>query len=247
MSAADRARSKSASTSPSKADSRAKSGRAGSQADVSRRRVSPWIKAFVAFHIVAITIWAVPDPPEQFLNNPSSWHVDTSSLAAGSRSLNYGLRLFSSMYLKSSIVRLYLLPTGFWQYWDMFAPNPADTDVWCDAVVKYTDGTQKIYQYPRMYDLSIPQKYEEERYRKYYERAHLDKYEYLWPQFGLVIAHRMDNPANPPVEVDLRRHWLVVAPPGQPQPTQYSSYTYFKYIVDPSKLATERQGLWTGE
>lgn len=208
------------------------------------KRVSGWVKAFVYFHLASITIWSIPAPPTEFANKPV---FKSGNMQDFCRSINYEIRLFADRYLKPSIVRLYLLPTGFWQYWDMFAPNPASTDMWCDAVVKYQDGSTKIYQYPRMYLLSIPVKYEKERYRKFYERAHLDDYSYLWPQFAQRIAHVMDNPNDPPVEVSLRRHWQVVAPPGQPTPTHYQSFTYFNYSVNQQVLTDQRRSVFAGD
>ena len=79
---------------------------------------------------------------------------------------------------ETSPVKYYLIPTGFWQYWDMFAPNPANIDFYCDAEVTYADGSHRTYTYPRMYKLGIIQKYGMERFRKYYERARDDSYQY---------------------------------------------------------------------
>lgn len=220
----------------------ASNGSSSSSSGLRLQKVSFWVKAFVVFHVVAITIWCIPEPPKQYQTKPDSWKFDTKSVADAARSLNYGLRILNTEYGRSSIASLYLLPTGFWQYWDMFAPDPASTDIYCDAIVTYRDGSKKIYHYPRMYDLSIPVKYAKERYRKYYERAHSDDYEYLWPQFALRIAHLMDNPTNPPVEVNLRRHWEQIAPPGKPQPTHYNQFTYYRYAVDQSRLRSMRGG-----
>jgi hypothetical protein len=125
----------------------------------------------------------------------------------------------------------------------MFSPNPAQIDFWSDAEVIYRDGTRKHYQYPRIYLMPIPEKYPNERFRKFFERANDDNYPYLWPQFGLRIAYLHDDPKNPPVKVRLTRHWRQVAPPGKPQPKDYNHYMYFEYTVDQGKLAKMRQSL----
>lgn len=128
-------------------------------------------------------------------------------------------------------------PTGFWQYWDMFAPDPAQTDIYLTAKVTYADGSSMIYHYPRMAELSIFWKYVKERYRKFYERAGSDQFQYLWPPTAQRIAFICDDrPGNPPVEVDLIRHWLQIYPPGKPQQKGYNTYTYFRYQVDPELL-----------
>ncbi len=207
-----------------------------SEATETPRRVSGWVKAFVGFHLLAITIWAIPNPPAAFLNG-AQWKLRTDSLPAFTQSLNDGFRVFTNNKLKTTVVKYYLIPSGFWQYWDMFAPNPANVDFYCDADVIYSDGTHRIYTYPRMYKLGLVQKYAMERFRKYYERARDDSYQYVWHDFAQRIALlSTTNIDNPPVEVRLSRHWNEVQPPGQPQSTTYQSYEYIRYSVNQTKL-----------
>ena len=206
-------------------------------------RVSPWVKLFVAFHILAITIWAIPNPPEGYLNGRIPWKVQTDSIPHLAQSLNDGFRLFNATKLKPSFVKYYDMPTGLWQYWDMFAPNPANIDYYGDAEVTYQDGTKRIWTYPRMYTSGIFQKYFTERFRKYYERANSDGYSYVWAAFAQRVALLSTaDPKNPAVEVRLRRHWLEIVPPGKPQPTEYNSHEYFTYPVDEVKLQHDLQG-----
>lgn len=200
-------------------------------------RVSVWVKLFVLFHMLAITIWAIPNPPSAYMSGRIAWRVQTDSVPHFSQSLNDGLRLFNTSYIKPSFIKYYVMPTGLWQYWDMFAPNPSNIDWYCDADVVYRDGTRKTYEYPRMYTLGIVPKYFSERFRKFYERAHDDSYSWTWPAFAQRVALlSTTNPDNPPIEVFLRRHWLEIQPPGVPQPETYSSYVYFHYVVDQPKL-----------
>lgn len=190
---------------------------------------APWyIKVFVALHLLCITIWSLPNPPEGVANGAKPVGSDY-------------ILLYNQRYLKSfKPISSYLFVSGFWQYWDMFSPNPASTDIWVDAEIVYKDGKKKHYQYPRMYLLSIPEKYPNERFRKFYERVNEPNYSYLWPQFCLRIAYLNDDPKNPPVTVVLTRHWLKIEPPGTPQPTEYRSGRYFEYAVDPKKLEEMR-------
>jgi len=194
-----------------------------------RRKVSIWIKLFVLFHLIAITVWAMPMPPDAI--------KDERIPPSGTNWLVY----WNYKYLKTFPL-LYSYPkvTGFWQYWDMFAPNPTRTDQWCDAVVTYRDGATKRYEYPRMFDLSIGQKFIKERYRKFYERAGNAQFLYLWPTFGLRVALINDNKANPPVEVKLFRHWRLTAEPGKQQVEAYDGALYYTYIVDQKELARLR-------
>jgi hypothetical protein len=207
---------------------------------VAAKNAPAWVKVLVVFHVCCITIWSCPKPDNAIMEGKVSPY-------------GFGwIRYWDQKYLKGDPelnppawdvqavcdpVQLYLFTTGAWQYWDMFSPNPADTDWYGDAVVHYKDGTHRVYQYPRMALLPIPEKYLKERYRKFYERAHDDNYQYLFPLFGLRVALlNYSNPSNPPVQVDLRRHWLTIAAPGKPQDKNYSQYTYFTYEVDQKLL-----------
>jgi hypothetical protein len=197
------------------------------------KKNAPWyVKAFVALHIFCVTVWALPNPPEGI-----------ASGAANPVGSDYIL-IYNQKYLKNfKPIPAYLFITGTWQYWDMFAPNPASMDIWVDAEVIYRDGSKKHYQYPRIFLLSIPEKYPSERFRKFYERVNDNNYSYLWPPFALRIAYLNDNVANPPVKVRLTRHWMTVSPPGKPPAPNYQSFMYYEYAVDQKKLARMRQGL----
>jgi hypothetical protein len=189
-----------------------------------------WVKVLVGLHVMAVTIWALPDPRPDAISGKRA--------PIGTEWILY----WNHQHLKQfQPVRTYTGVTGFWQYWDMFSPNPAQEDIWVDAEVIYKDGTSKIYQYPRMFLLSIPEKFLKERYRKFYERVNSDTTPYLRSVFAQRIAHLSDNPSNPPVTVKLRRHWLLIVAPGKPQETKYSDYVYFVHAVDPKKLEQDRK------
>ncbi len=190
-----------------------------------QRKVKIWVKLFVLFHLICITIWALPNPPKSI--------SERRVAPAGTQWIPY----LNQTYLKSfPPLTAYLFVTGFWQYWDMFAPNPAQTDQYGDADVIYRDGSVKHYGYPRMFTLPIGERYLKERYRKFYERSGKSEYKYFWPPFALRIALLNDNPNNPPVAVKLYHHWRDVAGPGLPQRESYKSEMYFEYAVDLHEL-----------
>lgn len=195
---------------------------------------APWyVKLFVIFHVFAVLVWALPHPPERLLTGAKPPAFDVGSK----------IRVWNAEHLQNNpYIDAYLFTTGFWQYWDMFAPNPAQTDFWADADVIYRDGSKRHYQYPRMFKLPLTNKYAQERYRKFFERANSEGFSHLWPQFALRIAYLNDDPKNPPVTVRLTRHWLPIAPPGKPQQQEYNSYMYFEYAVDQAALQRMREG-----
>jgi len=195
-----------------------------------KRPNAPWyVKVLVFAHLFCITVWALPAPPATLMNGQVK--------PVGS---DYILLWNQKGPKQWRPLNAYLFTTGFWQYWDMFAPNPAQTDFWADAEVVYRDGKTRYYLYPRIYLLPIPSKYPNERFRKFFERANSEDYAFLWPQFALRIAYLNDDPANPPVPVRLTRHWLPIAPPGQTQQKEYNRYTYYEYAVDQKALAEMR-------
>lgn len=205
------------------------------------RTVSPWVKAFVVFHIIAITVWSLPNPPASYAQGTQKLGIEGDTLPEKARSLGRtvsdGILVANAHYGKLSPLRFYVLCTGFWQYWDMFAPNPSDTDTFGSAEVTYRDGSVKPFRYPRMYDLSILAKYPSERYRKFYERASSESFSYAWPAFAERVALlSWTEPNNPPVEVRLFRHTLRIPPPPQPIPTQYTVTQYYTHAVDEARL-----------
>jgi hypothetical protein len=166
------------------------------------RNAPIWLKLFVAFHVIAITSWSLPKSAPGVLNG-----------AAEPVGLDW-LPYYNDKYVRVSPAQQYILALGLWQSWDMFAPNPTHKDVWCDAVIKHRSGRESVYRYPRVYDQGYFGKYAKERYRKYYERAHLNMYSWMWEPFAQHIA-RLSNsdPGDPPVEVLLRRHIILIPRP----------------------------------
>ena len=211
-----------------------------------QKRVSVWIKLFVAFHVIAITSWSLPVPAPAVMNGkaaatfPSEWLLYNNEL-----------------YLKHSPIQLYLLSLGFWQSWDMFSPNPAGADMYGTADLVLKNGQVQHYQYPRMYTLSMLSKYSKERFRKFFEHAGSDDDSYLWPDFAKRIVYiTKQDPANPIVKVLLKRNWYQIPkpysfdqycqqlwdsvkagkvsgenllPPSPEIPTSYVSYNFYTY------------------
>lgn len=195
-----------------------------------KRTVHWGVQAFVLFHIFAITSWSLPKPPDREL--------------VGLRDAPNKILLYNQQHVITSPMKYYLESTGLWQYWNMFSPNPANTDVWMDAVVTYEDGVQLQYRYPRMKDLQVRKKYFEmytkERYRKFVESAHMDKNSYKWPAIAQRVAYLSYQDAdNLPVMVELRRHFKIVQAPGEEQPEGHTTYSFYFYMVDQARLAKD--------
>lgn len=201
------------------------------------KRVHPLVCAFVIFNVLMVTLYALPKPSPAVVNNEVDAHGSDIFLK------------WNDAKLKTNpVMENYLYTTGLWQYWDMFAPNPAQVDIWCDAEVIFFDGSHVTYQYPRMKALPLGQKYLMERYRKFYERvnlsdpAHGSDNGWLWATFAQHIALvNASDPKNPPVRIGLTRHyqdWQGLGNPNkQPTPEPpYGSTTFYWHIVDQTLL-----------
>lgn len=143
--------------------------------------------------------------------------------------------------LRTKIVRRikpYMLWTGLWQSWDMFAPNPLQINAHLEALVTFRDGTQRVWPFPRMEKLSYLERYTKERYRKWssdYVRS--DAYSSIWADTARYIARNHYNPLNPPSEVTLKRYWMEIPPPApssihQSWSKEYAhnhSYSFYTY------------------
>jgi hypothetical protein len=108
----------------------------------------------------------------------------------------------------------YINYAGLWQSWGMFAPEPANLNLYIHALVTYSDGSQRAWSFPRMNQLDLFTRYRLERFRKYEEYGHLDAYGDIWPDLARWVARQNDvDRSNPPVKVALIRTWWSVPPP----------------------------------
>ncbi len=197
-----------------------------------RRKVGALVKVWLVVHVFLITSWSLPHGAPAIENG--SVPATVSNVVQNLPDYVYAA---NDWFKVNSPTRFYLESTGLWQYWDMFAPNPSNVDIWVDAVVTYKDGTQTVGVYPRIKNLPFFWKYIKERYRKYLERSAFDEDSWTWPDFAQRMALvSYKDPNNPPVHVQLRRHFRIVPDMGTNPPEDYTEYTYFNYYVDLDRL-----------
>lgn len=197
------------------------------------KRVNPFVKAFVIAHIVLVFHWSLPLPAPAISQGkvpPTRENVMRYPMDFALYANDYGRGALPTKY--------YLQSTGLWQYWDMFAPNPASLDYWYDAKVTYADGSERIVPYPRMKTMSIAKKFVSERYRKYIERTNTDNVDnWKWPTFAQRMALlAVDDPTNLPTKVELRRHYRQLKGPYEPEPLQYTRFTFYVHVVQQEAL-----------
>ncbi len=159
------------------------------------------VTAFLVFHLVAITCWCLP----------------VNSLVPGR---------------VKEVVRPYMLWAGLFQAWDMFAPEPSKLNLYVEARITFRDGQTRVWKFPRMQELGFVERYIKERYRKFAtERLRVDENAALWPDAARYIARVNNNPANPPVVVELERSWFEIPPEGWNLPEQWNHFVFYRYPV----------------
>lgn len=133
-------------------------------------------------------------------------------------------------------VHPYLQFTGLTQSWRMFSPNPADIDLYWEARIRHANGQVRSWNFPRMVDLGYVERYRRERFRKLIELANSDKNRMVWPSLARFAARQNNvDPKNPPVAVELVRHFRTVPPPGGTFPP-FQTYSFFTTPITPEDL-----------
>ena len=141
----------------------------------------------------------------------------------------------------------YLLYTGLWQGWDMFAPDPLTVNAYLEARLTMGDGSTKTWTFPRMERLGVWDKFRQERYRKWaVDRIRPASAANLWSDTSRYIARlHANDPAGPPRVVVLSRHWRTLKSPASlwiPIGRENSAiaeeqFVFFHYDVRPADLA----------
>ena len=97
-----------------------------------------------------------------------------------------------------NFIRPYMLWSGLFQAWDMFAPNPMKLNSYVEAEVSFRDGSRRIWSFPRMNEIGYVDRYFKERYRKFAnEYLRMDVHSALWPDAARYIAPRQSQPVEP--------------------------------------------------
>ena len=133
----------------------------------------------------------------------------------------------------------YMLWSGLFQRWNMFAPEPVKIDVYFQAEVTLHDGEKRTWTFPRVENLGYARRYAKERHRKYEEYLRQDAYAGLWPDAARHVARAFANPLNPPVLVLLVRNFSQVQPPvpgGAVRRSPWTRAPFYLYVVKSEDL-----------
>lgn len=127
--------------------------------------------------------------------------------------------------------------SGLTQDWNLFAPEPSSINAYLVAQITYRDGQKKAWNFPMPQDYGYYRRYfMSRRLRWSSDNLRMDKNAVLWPDAARYVARVNNDPKNPPVTVELVRHWSLIAPPMSGQRETWSESTFFTYTVLPGDL-----------
>jgi hypothetical protein len=120
-------------------------------------------------------------------------------------------------------LRWYMLPSGLWQYWAMFAPNPIHDTVILEAEVIDNDGIRHRFEFPKMANYTWWQGIVHFRYAKYNANISSEEFVPARTYAARHVLRQLKLPAEAyPVSVHLiyQMHLTPPVPPLDPDPSQ---------------------------
>jgi len=200
--------------------------------DAGKRTVHPAVKVWVLLHAFVTFMWCIP-----FAAPVYKPLVNGEALPTGIErpSAMQWVFIQNDRYLHSpsSPLSQYFIWTGFWQYWDMFAPNPSNRDYYIDFLVTFADGSTKTVEYPRIANMSLPMKYPFERFRKFSERITAPNQSFTWgPIVNKIAADVYTETNHMPVRVALKQHYYDYPAYGQPIDKKYQTVVVCDLLID---------------
>jgi len=126
----------------------------------------------------------------------------------------------------------YMRWSGLFQSWDMFAPDPQSVNSYLKAVVITKDRHIKVWSFPRMEELSLWQRFRQERYRKFAEVLPQQQFAPIWPDVARHIARFFNSQSDPPDKVLLIQFQSEIDPKAgkSAEPTPRPNVFYDDYL-----------------
>lgn len=114
----------------------------------------------------------------------------------------------------------YILPLGLWQFWAMFAPDPAPNSFTLEAEVIDRNGLRYGFAFPRLADYSWWRGIPRFRYSKYAANLSCDEFALPRQYAARHVMRRLDLPDDAyPVAVHLMYNIRPTPTPGSPSVT----------------------------
>jgi hypothetical protein len=126
------------------------------------------------------------------------------------------------------VAQPYLNVLGMGEDWGVFAPDPRTQVVYGGAIIRYTDGSESVWNFPVRPGVMA---YSDYRWQKFEEHVRLDAFKGLWKPFADYLAADEATPGKTPVQIGLVRKWADIHPPGAP--TSLGPWSQYVYYVAP--------------
>jgi hypothetical protein len=111
----------------------------------------------------------------------------------------------------------YVLPTGLWQDWYMFAPDPGKVTIRLEALVADSAGKVSRFPFPCIGDLSVLAKMPAYRHAKYAANMSLPSCKAQREFAARHVVRTLNPPASAyPLKVQLYYKSWKIPPPGAP-------------------------------
>ncbi|MCC7529862.1 MAG: hypothetical protein IT342_15170 [Candidatus Melainabacteria bacterium] len=138
------------------------------------------------------------------------------------------------------------------QNWKLFSPDLREINFCSHAVVEFADGTTKLYEFPRLEQMSTFDAYRRQKLCKLFQDSMpWPDFSLFWPDVGRFIAranfersdlaNQSDSASNLPVQVSLSYNWVPVSDMDHfekqsdlKEPNR--RFTFFVYRVKPEDL-----------
>lgn len=131
-------------------------------------------------------------------------------------------------------VSRYLFPTGMWQYWGMFAPDPMRDTLTLEAEVLDAHGLRYAYAFPKLADYSKLAGVPRFRHSKFAANLAMPENELLREMTAHHVVRRLGLADDTfPVQVKLVYQVRVTPPPGGPPAdpmTPTTPYVFATYL-----------------
>lgn len=127
---------------------------------------------------------------------------------------------------------------GLWQGWNMFSPNPMNTNIEIVATVEYRDGFKRLYQFPELSHQGALAAFMAIPFRKLL--VELPQHTWALPDVARYVARKVDDRKDPPIRVSFICYAAPLPPPeiglGRPIPTRTERISLGTYPVAESDL-----------
>lgn len=143
-----------------------------------------------------------------------------------------------------------MIASGSTQHWSVFSPTLNHTIYHETAIITFRDGTNKIYEFPRMAKLSYFERFKHEKLRKIFgDCIPWPGYEQFLPSVARYLAQSNNDIANPPAMLIFEQNYNVNPKPDPNNwnyrdklPWHTGKTITFVYTIRKNDLATSASG-----